>query len=390
MKILFVHEIFKPEDFCMDTLEFKPSKDLTLGTEIELQLLDPHTSDLTPKVDMLLKQINKFDYQGEIKPEVTHSMLEIASNIHSNTDSLNNELRKLNCLLTREAKKMNIQISGGGAHPFQAWKERTISTNYEKIYKKYDFLIKKFTVFGQHIHIGCSDPNKAIYLIHAFSRYIPHLIALSASSHFYEGIETAFHSTRLHLVDSFPLSGHFPLVKNWEEFCDYLNKLQKLNVAEQVRNFYWDIRLRPEFGTLEIRICDTPLTLKQAVALTAYCQTLAFYFSEEKPVKLDNELYLAYAHNRFQASRYGYKGKISVPDESTPISINNDILNTLEKLAPYAKFLGNETYFQHLKKDVLKLNNDARIIKRAFKNLKNNVNELASFQSQVWMHKNNC
>src|SRR3989338_11485307 len=123
MKILFVHEIFKPEDFCMDTLEFKPSKDLTLGTEIELQLLDPHTSDLTPKVDMLLKQINKSDYQGEIKPEVTHSMLEIASNIHSNMDSLDKELRKLNRFLVREARKMDIQISGGGTHAFQTWQQ---------------------------------------------------------------------------------------------------------------------------------------------------------------------------------------------------------------------------------------------------------------------------
>lgn len=369
----------------MDTMVFQPSKDLTLGTEIELQLTDPHTNDLTPKIDSFLEQINKSDYQGEIKPEVTDSMLEIASNIHTTTDSLNHELKKLNHFLTREAAKMDIQISGGGTHPFQAWKDRIISSNYEKIYKKYDFLIKKFTVFGQHIHIGCSDPDKAIYLIHAFSRYIPHLIALSASSPFYDGVETAFHSTRLHLVDAFPLSGHFPLVKNWEEFCNYLNKLQKLNVVEQVRNFYWDIRLRPEFGTLEIRICDTPLTLKQAIALTAYCQTLAFYFLEETPIKINNELYLAYAHNRFQASRYGYKGKISVPNESSPIAINEDILKTLEKLAPYAKFLGNELYFNNLKKDVSKLHNGAGTIKTAFKRLKNNINELAHFQSQLWM-----
>lgn len=374
----------------MDTLEFTPSKDLTLGTEIELQLLDSYTSDLTPKIDLFLEQIRKFDYQGEIKPEVTHCMLEIASNIHQNTDSLHHELRQLNRFLTREAKKMGIQIAGGGTHPFQTWKDRTISSDYEKVYKKYDFLIKKFTVFGQHIHIGCSDPDKAIYLIHAFSRYIPHLIALSASSPFYDGVETAFHSTRLHLVDAFPLSGHFPLVKNWDEFCDYLNKLQKLNVVEQVRNFYWDIRLRPEFGTLEIRICDTPLTIKQAVTLTAYCQTLALYFMEEQPITLHDELYLPYAHNRFQACRYGYKGKLASADGDAPITISRDILETLKKLTPYAKYLGNETYLKQLKKDVSRLNNDARLLKCKFKNLKNNLSDLANFQSQLWMHKSNC
>ena len=106
----------------METLEFRPSKDLTLGIEIELQLLDPDTSDLTPKIDVLLEQINKFDYQGEIKQEVTHGMLEIATNIHTSVDSMDKELRTLNRFLTRQAKKMNIQISGGGTHPFQAWK----------------------------------------------------------------------------------------------------------------------------------------------------------------------------------------------------------------------------------------------------------------------------
>lgn len=374
----------------MDRLVFSPSKNLTLGAEIELQLLDPHTGDLTPKINLFLERIKQANYQGEIKPEVTHSMLEIASNIHNSASSLEKELRQLNRFLIGEAKKIGIHISGGGTHPFHSWQERAISTDYDKVYKKYDYLIKKFTVFGQHIHIGCDNPDNAVYLIHAFSRYIPHLIALSASSPFHDGVETAYHSTRLHLVDAFPLSGHFPLVKSWVEFCDYLNKLQKLNIVEQVRNFYWDIRLRPEFGTLEIRICDTPLTLKQVAALSAYCQTLALYFLEERPIAINDELYLAYASNRFQASRYGYKGKISVSDKPSPILIADDILQTIEKLSPYAKYLGNEGYFNQIKKNVARKNNDAIKIKRAFKNLKQNMVELTNFQSQLWMHKNNC
>ena len=112
----------------MDTLEFVSSKDLTVGTEIELQILDPYTSDLTPKIDVFLDQIKKYNYPGEIKPEVTHSMLEIASTIHSDVDSLNIELRKLNKFLISEAKKIDIKISGGGTHPFQIWKERIISS----------------------------------------------------------------------------------------------------------------------------------------------------------------------------------------------------------------------------------------------------------------------
>ncbi|MDP1574239.1 MAG: YbdK family carboxylate-amine ligase [Coxiellaceae bacterium] len=370
----------------MEQLDFIPSKDLTIGTEIELQLLDPLTNDLTPKSGVFLAEINKSSYYGEIKPEVTHSMLEIASTIHENTDSLNSELRLINSFLSKEAEKFGIQISGGGTHSFHAWKERIVSENYTSLYEKYDFLVKKFTVFGQHIHIGCADPDKAIYLIHAFSRYLPHLIALSASSPFYDGAATAFHSTRLHLIDAFPLSGHFPYVTSWDAFCTHIDKLQKLNIIEQLRNFYWDIRLRPEFGTLEIRICDTPLTIKQAVAITAYCQTLALYFLEEAPVKMTGDLYLTYAHNRFQASRYGLKGEISVPNKANAITIERDILETLEKLAPYATYLGNTAYLDYIKNNVSALNNDAEKINKTFKKLKN-MADLAKYQSNLWMRE---
>ena len=150
------------------------------------------------------------------------------------------------------------------------------------------------------------------------------------------------------------------------------------------------IRLRPEFGTLEIRICDTPLTLEKVVALTAYCQTLALYFLEESPVEITDDLYLAYAHNRFQASRYGFNGKISVQDEISPVVIHQDILKTLKKLSPYAKLLGNEAYFEYLQKNVSRLNNGTRKIKKAFKNLGGDINALANFQGQLWMHRKNC
>jgi len=367
-------------------MNFSVSRDLTVGTEIELQVLDSISGDLTPKSDILLTALRAHDLQDIVKPEITKSMLEIATSAHENVASLECELKKINKILSAEAEKIDVCISGGGTHPFQVWKERTISLEYEDLYVKYDFLAKKFTVFGQHIHIGCSDPNKAIYLIHAFSRYIPHLIALSASSPFYDGVETAYHSTRLHMVDSFYLSGHFPVVSDWDDFQNYMKKLKALSVISHVRNFYWDIRLRPEFGTLEIRICDAPLTPEMSVALVAYCQTLAFYFLEEMPIEVNNELYLAYAHNRFQASRYGFMGEISIPGLKKPLVIRDDILSTFEKLRPYVVTLNNEKYFNYLEGKVYPLANGAEVIKKAYKNLENNVNALINFQSNLWMH----
>jgi glutamate---cysteine ligase / carboxylate-amine ligase len=369
----------------MNALEFKPSNNLTIGTEIELQLLDPWTGNLTPRIDHVLSSVSSLHYNGEIKPEVTRSMVEITSTIHKKINSLDVELNKINNILINESKNIGVNISGCGTHPFQTWKDRVVCPEYKTVHEKYDFLIKKFTVFGQHIHIGCSDPNTAIYLIHAFSRYIPHLVALSASSPFYDGSETLFHSTRLHLIDAFPLSGHFPLVKNWDDFQEYISKLKDLKVIEGVHNFYWDIRLRPEFGTLEIRICDTPLTLKRAISLVAYVQTLAMYFMEEPPIKIQEDLYLPYAHNRFQASRYGLQGKISIENSSSQISIKEDILNTLLKLKNCSKFLGTEDYLEYIYKTVNENNTDSEQIKSEYDALKN-MNALAQFQSKQWMN----
>lgn len=373
----------------MNKLVFSASRDLTLGTELELQLLDPQTYNLTPKANKLLERIRTSEHEGEIKPEVTCSMLEITSSIHDNAASLHQELCDINKFLVEQAKELDICVAGGGTHPFQDWQERSIHASYQSVYEKYDFLIKKFTVFGQHIHIGCSSPDLAIYLIHAFSNYLPHLIALSASSPFYEGAETQYSSTRLHLVDAFPLSGHFPFVKNWSEFQEYFAKATKMQVARELRNFYWDIRLRPEFGTIEIRVCDTPLTIMRAAAVAAYAQTLACYFQEERPLELFEEMYLPYATNRFQASRYGLNGSLYVNSNCSKIPIYMDILETLDKLMPYAKYLGNEEYFYFLQDSVLAMQNDAEELRKTYREL-GRMDLTANFQSQIWMSEANC
>jgi carboxylate-amine ligase len=109
---------------------------------------------------------------------------------------------------------MNVAIAGGGTHPFQKWSDRQIypTERFLSVSEKYGFLAKQFTVFGQHVHVGCTSADDAIYLTHALIRYVPHVIALAASSPFYQGVDTAFDSSRLSVVNAFPLSGTMPLV----------------------------------------------------------------------------------------------------------------------------------------------------------------------------------
>jgi carboxylate-amine ligase len=238
---------------------------------------------------------------------------------------------------------LNIGICGGGAHPFQQWAEQRIYSKprYEKVSALYGYLAKQFTVFGQHIHIGCTSGDDALFLLHSLSRYIPHFIALSASSPYIQGSDTLFHSARLNSVFAFPLSGRAPFILNWETFANtYFTKMEKTGVVKSMKDFYWDVRPKPEYGTMELRVCDTPLTVKRAAALAAYLQILCAYLLERHEAPPIEDDYLVYNYNRFQASRFGLDGTVIHPKTYESRSLREDITATLSSIAPMAESLG--------------------------------------------------
>jgi carboxylate-amine ligase len=160
-------------------------------------------------------------------------MLEIATSVHRVHADMLAELRGLRDAVARQAERLNLGIAGGGAHPFQRWTDRRIfaAPRFHHLSELYGYLAKQFTVFGQHIHIGCESGDRAVGLIHAMSRYIPHFIALSGSSPFLQGVDTAFESARLNSVNAFPLSGHLPPVRTWAEFEAYFDSMRELKVV---------------------------------------------------------------------------------------------------------------------------------------------------------------
>ena len=256
---------------------FKGSPLLTMGVELELQLVNLQNFNLAMEAEDYLRRLSEISIAGEIKPEITQSMIELNSSIHTSYSSLFNELRILRDVLVNESSKTHIGICGGGTHAFQHWKEQRIfqTERFASVSEQYGYLAKQFTVFGQHIHIACADGDDALYLCHALARYIPQFIALSAASPFNQGIDTSFDCARLAVISAFPLSGTPPWLSKWDEFQAYFEKMAALGVVNSMKDFYWDIRPKPEFGTVELRICDTPLTIGKAAQLAAYAQMLA-------------------------------------------------------------------------------------------------------------------
>jgi carboxylate-amine ligase len=318
--------------------EFTTSQPLTLGVELELQLLSTHDYDLAPQAEDLLRVLSKHTGAWDVKPEITRSMIEIGTSIQREHAPLVAELHDLRKQLSDGARKLNIGIAGGGTHAYQQWSSQQIfpTERFNYISELYGYLAKQFTVFGQHVHIGCENGDTALWLLHALSRYVPHFIALSASSPFVQGVDTGFDSARLNSVFAFPLSGRAPFCLTWEEFGLYFDKMTSTGVVQSMKDFYWDIRPKPEFGTIELRVCDTPLTVDKAAALACYLQCICRYLREEKPFQPTEDDYLVYTFNRFQACRFGLDGDFVDPQTKQRGKLRDDILRTLARVDEHA------------------------------------------------------
>jgi carboxylate-amine ligase len=322
----------------MDEMNFKASAALSLGVELELQLVRPHDLDLSRDAAELLGRLGKRKLPGAVKPEITESMIELNSSVHTDCTQLLGELETMRKAVVQDAGVLNVRVAGGGSHPFHDWADRRIYPNERFLYvvERYGYLAKQFTVFGQHIHVGCANGDDAIYLIHILTRYVPHFIALSAASPFYQGEDTSFQSSRLTAVGAFPLAGHIPFVRDWAEFLEYFTGMKDFGIVASMKDFYWDIRPKPEYGTIEIRVCDTPLTVRRAALLAAYAQCLSSYHLAERPLEPSRTAYLVNSYNRFEACRYGIRGDMVDPHLSRKVKIGEDILATLETIAPHA------------------------------------------------------
>ena len=322
----------------MSLASFTVSQPLTLGVELELQVLGTHDYDLAPQAEDLLRVTAKHTGAWDIKPEITRSMIEIGTSIQREYAPLLAELRDMREQVAAGARMLNIAIAGGGTHAFQHWSDQRIypTERFEYINELYGYLAKQFTIFGQHVHVGCEDGDKALWLLHALSRYVPHFIALSAASPFVQGQDTGFNSARLNSVFAFPLSGRAPFTHSWDEFGVFFDKMTATGVVQSMKDFYWDIRPKPEFGTIELRVCDTPLTVEKAAALACYLQAICRYLREERPFEPAEDDYLVYTFNRFQACRFGLDGEIVDPKTKQRHKIRDDIVRTLARVDEHA------------------------------------------------------
>ena len=181
--------------------------------------------------------------------------------------------------------------------------------------------------FGMHVHVGVDSGDKAVMLIDRMNRYIPTLLALSVNSPFWVSRDTGLHSQRSKIMEQLPNAGLPPLMRNFSEYCWVVRAFHQYRFINSIRIFGGTVRPHPGFGTVEVRICDLPCCLDDALSLAALIQCLVCRLSDD----IDKGVYQHDIHpimvkqNKWKACRYGLDAKLvdSVTHKPIPASISN-------------------------------------------------------------------
>jgi carboxylate-amine ligase len=231
-----------------------------------------------------------------------------------------------------------------GTHPFTDWQTQQISPKerYLQLVERMQWLARRLQIFGVHVHVGVRAPEKAIPIVNALTQYVPHFLALSASSPFWKGADTGLASARSKIFESMPTAGLPYQLSGWEEFETYMATLISTNAIESVREVWWDIRPHPGFGTVELRICDGLPTLDEIGAVAALSQCLVEQFDGQldRGYVLPTPSGWVLRENKWRAARYGLDADIVVDEKGTVRPVRQAILDVVEDLGPTARRLG--------------------------------------------------
>jgi carboxylate-amine ligase len=321
---------------------FTTSPRQTLGVELELQLLDPRSHALAAEAPALFERIGE---SNAIKPEIFRSMVEIATGVCAGLDEVKHDLETAFGVLRAVCRDRGLALSGGGSHPFARYRDRIPfpSERYQQLMQRKQWIARRLLIFGLHVHVGMRDGDQTIATMNALLPYSAHLLALSAASPFWDGVDTGLASARVTVFEALPTAGVPPRLESWAAFEQLHDRLLATGSIESIKDLWWDMRPQPGLGTLEIRVCDTPQTLTEVFPLVALVQALAAWADEQQR---DGRRFPApdptwLRENKWRAARDGLDAEIVCDEGRRTAPLRAEIEQLLVTLEPIARRLGD-------------------------------------------------
>ncbi|HYI60858.1 MAG TPA: glutamate--cysteine ligase [Acidimicrobiales bacterium] len=328
-------------------IDFNSSPGPSLGVEVELELVDAVTGELVSAATPILAELGAGHPDGahpKAKHELFECTVEIITGVCGSVAEVRSDLQATLDEVTAAAERRGLAVMCSGTHPFSSWHDQQVSPDarYDRLIEEMQWMARRLQIFGVHVHVGVRSRQKAVVIANALAGTIPHLLALTASSPFWEGRDTGLASSRSKVFEGLPTAGLPAELESWEEFEQFMETLVSSAAISTVREVWWDIRPHPDFGTIELRMCDGIPTLSEITAVAALAQCLVTdlddRFDRGEPLTRPREWVLR--QNKWRAGRHGLDAEIIVDESGAQQPMRQAVRDLVARMAPVADRLG--------------------------------------------------
>jgi carboxylate-amine ligase len=333
----------------MDKMVFQSSPKPTLGVEIELALVDAESMALSSSILDIRKHVpDKF--KNSIKPELMQCYVEINTGVCDTVTEADTDLREKAIALQGIADDLGLRLHWTGTHPFSSWQDQqpTPDERYARLLDLLQDFGRRLVTFGLHVHVGVDSGDKAVMICDRILRHLPTLLALSCNSPWWNGRSTGMQSHRSKIMDGLPTAGLPAFMRNWSEYVWLLNHLLETDFIRSIRDIWWDVRPHHNFGTVEVRSCDTLGNLDDCLTMAALIQCLVQALSD----RIDEGTYQHDCHpmlvqqNKWRAARYGLDAQLVDSYTFESRSARKAVTELVDILSPTAEQLDCLPYLE--------------------------------------------
>jgi carboxylate-amine ligase len=286
---------------------------LTVGIEEEYQIVDPETRDLKSYITQFLEE-GKMTLRELMRPELHQSMLEVGTPVCHSIQEARAELVRLRAAVSGLARKRGLRIASAGTHPFATWRTQEITPHarYYGVVEDMQQLARQLLIFGIHVHISVPDKELAIDTMNVLRYMLPHVLALSTSSPFWQGEVTGLKSYRSTIFEDFPRTGVPDSFSSFAEYERFVETLVATGCIDDATKIWWDARPHPKYPTVEFRVADACTRVDEAICIAALFQGLV---AKHLRLRKENMTFRMYRRalieeNKWRAVRYGLDGKL--------------------------------------------------------------------------------
>ncbi|GJF08539.1 putative glutamate--cysteine ligase 2-1 [Mycolicibacterium cyprinidarum] len=321
-------------------IDFVGSPGPTVGVEWEFALVDADTRDLSNEAASVIAELGE---NPHVHKELLRNTVEIVTGVCRNAGEAMEDLKSTLQPVRKIVRERGMELFCAGTHPFANWSAQklTDAPRYAELIKRTQWWGRQMLIWGVHVHVGVSSAHKVMPIVTSLLNQYPHLLALSASSPYWDGEDTGYASNRSMMFQQLPTAGlpfHF---QEWREFEGFVADQKKTGIIDRMNEIRWDIRPSPHLGTVEVRIFDGVSNLHELSALVALTHCLI--------VDLDRRLDAGETlpvmppwhvqENKWRAARYGLDAIIILDADSNERLVTEDLDNVVDRLVPVAESL---------------------------------------------------